>query len=464
MAFAPFNLGFLSYIAFIPLLYLAGKRSFLRGFIFGVGHYVTLLFWILFLVVPPPTKRWVVVGVIILIIYLAIYYGILSLAIKHLGMISMPFTLVVLEFIRSQGDLGFPWGVVGYTQTPYLPILQFASIFGIYGLSFIVGLFNLIFYLLIKRKIYQLLTLPIAIVLLGIVLIKPTRSTGLKVGILQPNINTNIVWNESLRDRTFDQLLLQTQSLAQREARLIIWPESSMPAIIASHREYRERLKALADSEQVSILLGTGLVERKKRLKLYNGAILIRPGEGVVAQYRKIHLVPFSEHLPYEQRLRFLKDIEFGQGDYWPGSEFTIFDVGKRFGCLICFESIFPELSRRYVADGSDFLINITNDGWFGKSPGPFQHAQMAIVRAVEERVPLVRSANTGVSMVVDPYGRIIKESEIFKKTSLVVNIPERDSSLYHNLGDLIVYISVAVLWFLIIRALRPSLLPSDRR
>lgn len=464
LAFAPFNVGFLSYIAFIPLLAWDLKRPFLAGFAFGIVHYASLLFWILFLVVPPPTKNWVVLGVIVLIIYLSLYYGVLSLAIKRLGVISMPFVLVLLEFIRSQGDLGFPWGVVGYSQTFYLPVLQFASIFGIYGLSFIVGLFNLIIFLIVKNRKFYLVPIPFVIFFSGLTVLKPTHYSDLKVGILQPNINTNIVWNQGLRERTFDVLVANSDSLADEGAMLVIWPESSIPMIIASHQVYKDKLKALADSNQISILLGTGIVERKGRLKLYNGAILVKPDLGVVDTYKKIHLVPFSEHLPYEQKLRFLKNIDFGQGNYWPGSEFTIFDVGRRFGCLICFESIFPELSRRYIADGADFLVNITNDGWFSKSPGPFQHAEMAIVRGVEQRVPLIRCANTGVSMVVDPYGRIIKKSEIFKKASLVVNVPESGVSTYLHLGDLIVYISVAVLGLLLIRSLRPSLFPFGRR
>ncbi|RKX71659.1 apolipoprotein N-acyltransferase [candidate division WOR-3 bacterium] len=438
-AFSPYPLGFIAYIIFIPLILLASRHRFLSGFLFGIGHFSTLLYWILFLDVPPVTRRWLILGVVVLIGYLALYYGLLTLGISYLGPISLPFLIVILEYLRSRGELGFPWGLLGYTQVHYLPVLQIAAGLGIYGVSFFVAGVNFLIYLAIRRRKFLYLILPPLILGLGWAMMGRSEKTTTKVGLLQPNINTNQVWTRSRREETMEKLIRMTDSLARAGARLVIWPESSMPLSIFHHKRYQKGLIELADSDRIAILLGTSIFEDHN---LYNGAILIVPDSGVVGHYKKIHLVPFSEHLPYEERFHFLKGIDFGQGDYSPGKESTVFSWGSRFGCLICFESIFPELSRRY-ATKVDFLVNITNDGWFGDSPGLYQHADMAIVRAVEFRIPLIRVANTGISMVVDPYGRVLVRTPAFETIGLVVVVPQQSRSLYLELGDVIFYLSL---------------------
>ena len=462
LAFPPLNLSFLAYLVFIPLIIFSKERPFLSGLVFGLGHLTTLLYWIMFVIVPPPTKRWLIFGVVVLIIYLSLYYGVLGVGLKHLGPISLPFLIVVLEFIRSQGEIGFPWGLIGYTQVQYLPVLQLSSLFGIYGLSFFVGSVNLLVYYMIRKRDYYLITIPIVVVISGLLMLGRSDHTDLKLGILQPNIDTNIVWGRNQREETMRMLIAETESLAQDGVDLIIWPESMLPFMIFHHKDYLRLIESVADSHSVAIFIGTGIMERKDGYHLYNGAVLIKSDSGISGIYRKVHLVPFSEHIPYEEKFRFLQKVRFGQSNYHPGDTLPIFDVGKRFGGLICFESIFPELSRSYLENGADFLINITNDGWFGRSPGPYQHAQMAVVRAVEFRIPLVRCANNGISMVVDPYGRVVKKTALFEKTKILAFLPEgMGDSLYSKIGDIIVLISAI---FLIILTGRPFLLRYRRR
>ncbi|MEO0185219.1 MAG: apolipoprotein N-acyltransferase, partial [candidate division WOR-3 bacterium] len=162
------------------------------------------------------------------------------------------------------------------------------------------------------------------------------------------------------------------------------------------------------------------------------------PQKGITQEYKKLHLVPFGEHIPFDKYVPLFRKIDFGEGDYSPGKEHTVFSTGNiRFSCLICFESIFPEISREFVKKGARLLTNITNDGWFGKISGPQQHNDMAILRTVETGVPLVRSANTGISMVVDQYGRILSETNLFSEEIIVHSVTINNiKTLYARIGN----------------------------
>ena len=156
-------------------------------------------------------------------------------------------------------------------------------------------------------------------------------------------------------------------------------------------------------------------------IKYYNSAMLVSPAGGIVDEYRKMHLVPFGEMIPFEDRIAILREINFGEGDFSPGRAYRVFGIDStKFAVAICFESIYPALVRKFVAGGARFVVNITNDEWFGASAGPYQHAQMAIMRSVECRVGLARCANTGVSMLVDPYGRVTGRTAIFERDTLI--------------------------------------------
>jgi len=233
---------------------------------------------------------------------------------------------------------------------------------------------------------------------------------------------------------------------------IIVWPETATPIFLTLPGTYQDRVYALADRIKSPIFTGTPIYDHEDR-EIYNGAVLIIPGSGIVAEYRKTHLVPFGEHIPFDQYLTVLKKIDVGGGDYTPGNSFTVFDIEHlTFSCLICFESIFPELSRKFVASGAGLLINITNDGWFGKISGPQQHNDMAILRTVENGVPLVRCANTGISMVVDKYGRILLESRLFTQTFILRQLsisPDKTLFLYIGNALPILCLLIATLLFI---------------
>ncbi len=462
LSFSPLPLHFLSYIVLIPLLLTietkSRKSTFWFGFVFGFFYSLFLLYWLLFLIVPPAIKAWLIVGYVILSVYIGFYFASFSLITKWLGVFWAPFVLVALEFVRSIGEIGFPWGLLGYTQNTYLPIIQLAALFGIWGVSFWVALVNLSIYRLIKAIAMRKSWLRPSVYLLGIMMIPiiygvarlgENEEDKIRVAVVQPNIDPNLKSTREMKIRMFEMLTEDCRQIKLLGAELIILPETALPINIEREELYRTIVENLVDTSRIPILTGSLLAGYgKDGYEVYNGAVLIVPDSGIVEKYRKMHLVPFSEKIPYNRVVPVLRRLDFGGGDFTPGQEYTVFSIkDKRFATLICFESIFGDLTRNFVDGKIDFLVNITNDGWFGNTPGPYQHAEMAVVRAVENRIPLVRCANTGISMIVDQYGRILDRTPIFERTLIVADVPlGKVDSLYLKLGDFLPVFSIILL------------------
>jgi apolipoprotein N-acyltransferase len=266
------------------------------------------------------------------------------------------------------------------------------------------------------------------------------------VGIVQPNIDPNLKFTRELRDQTFSRLLeLSARCVESAQVQynapcdIIIWPESATPIFLKSANVFQKKVFAFIDSVQTPLLSGTPIYDQVHK-NIYNGAVLLEPGSVLRQEYRKVHLVPFGEHIPYDRYVPLFRKVDLGEGDYDPGFDYTVFRLkNAAFSCLICFESIFPELSRRFVREGAGFLVNITNDGWFGRISGSQQHNDMAILRAVENAVPLVRCANTGVSMVADEHGRVLGTCGLFEEDILVrVIYLDHAKTIYNAIGDLV--------------------------
>jgi apolipoprotein N-acyltransferase len=274
------------------------------------------------------------------------------------------------------------------------------------------------------------------------------------VGVIQPNIDPNLKFTARMRNESLDRLIALSRECHENVIRkngdgldLIIWPETAVPAFIKSSAECRALVAALCDTINVPIFTGTPIFNYKTR-EVHNGAVLFVPNQGIRDEYIKIHLVPFGEHIPFDKYVPLFRKIDLGEGDYAPGSEYTVFNTGSvKFSCLVCFESIFPELSREFVKNGCQLLANITNDGWFGKISGPQQHNDMAILRTVENDVPLARSANTGISMIVDHRGRVIRETRLFEQGYLAGTVTIGQArTLYNLIGDLLPILSLLVI------------------
>lgn len=464
LSYPPLPLGFLAHFALVPLLFVLenkdGKNSFKLAFIWGLISALMLLHWISWVTFPGMLLACLILALypaFVLWLFRSVYLKIS----KTFAFLVFPFLWIGMEFVRGYGELGFPWADLAHTQLKYTTMIQFADITGARGISFWVVLLNLLFFALIKNlnKIKAILL----VVLIAILYIAPlvygsyvmrrkfTPVGEFGVALLQGNIDPHLKWDREFQWKHFEEYLAMVKEVSN-SASLVIWPETATANYLRRETDFAKRLQAIVDSIGVPNLVGSLDYEYKEgEPYYYNAAVLIFPG-GEQKWYYKNHLVPFSEHFPFDQYSRFLRKmnrkIYLGQGDFTPGTEKVIMEInGVKFGTIICFESIFSTLAREFVRNGAQFLVVITNDGWFGKTAGPYQHQYIAVLRAIENRVPIARCANTGISCIIDQYGRISSSIPLNKKGYLVGSILlTKTNTFFTHYGDIISHISFATI------------------
>jgi len=339
---------------------------------------------------------------------------------------------VVLEYIRGYLFTGFPWALLGYSQYLNITLIQIADIIGGLGVSFIVIFVNLSLFEIINSffiKEYSLCRRIILIVIAVFIIVigygwwakdffikqqESVEKQQLKVTLIQGNIPQEQKWLNIFREKIKNKYLgLTKKAIEKDEVDLVVWPETSFPDYVTD-RESIELLHSFSREIEKPLLFGAVYDENET---YFNGAFLIPKRSDNLHIYKKIHLVPFGEYVPLRRYLSFLADL-LGIADFTKGRDFTIFPINNKydkmqhFGVLICFEDIFPDLSRQFRLKGADFLINITNDAWFKKTSSPYQHMQASVFRAIENRIYLARAANTGVSCVIDNLGRVVAKIE----------------------------------------------------
>lgn len=393
-----------------------------------------------------------------------------------------PALWVALEWVRAHALSGFPWASLGYSQYLNRPLVQVAELTSVYGVSFALVLGNVLVAQLLraaKRGAWRALLPPGALAVgvlaavAGFGLWRLQGAQGAAIGhppelgvaLIQGNIAQDQKWDPASRERIFAiYTALTREAAAAAGVDLIVWPEAATPFLFANDPAYRARQLLLAKETGRALLFGSPTYSREDGQDvMYNSAFLVGPDATVLGRYDKIHLVPFGEYIPLRRLLFFLDKLVVGIGDFRSGAAYTVMAVPQgRFSVLICFEVIFPELVRHFVRDGAQFLVNITNDAWFGRSPASYQHLSMVVFRAVENRVPIVRAANTGISAVIDPTGRLVQQTELFVRTWIQGRITPATApaTFYRRYGDLFAYgcllgIALALGWK-ISRRLRP--------
>ncbi|MDH4220369.1 MAG: apolipoprotein N-acyltransferase, partial [Candidatus Aminicenantes bacterium] len=340
---------------------------------------------------------------------------------------------------------------LGYSQYKNLWFLQLASVTGIYGLSFVLVLFQSLFvYSMIRRQrepFFVAVVFVIIIHLWGWLSMKntPSMENAFGASVIQGNVSSDIYWDQISDQQKrdfFQQHINLSYSAHTKDSNLIIWPEFTVPLCFSCaygiYTEFKERLLAFVEETGSTLLLGTNeTAVSQQDIFYYNTALCLNPDKSM-SLYYKMHLVPFGEYTPYKKVFFFIENMTHAIGDVTPGKEHILHAYeGKKFGSPICYEIIFPNLVRKFVKKGADFLVTITNDGWYGKSSAPYQHFAIAVVRAVENRRYLLRAATTGVSGIVDPYGRILARSEMMAQTCLTEKIvPMKKQTLYTRWGD----------------------------
>lgn len=461
------GLSLLAWIAFIPLLLACSrknpKRAFRLGFTGGLVGYGGILYWINIVVTAYGHLPWPVSVLLYLALcaYLALYPAVTLYLVRRgeergiSPLVSFPLLWVGFEYIRGFLLTGFPWAALGYSQYRMLPLIQSADLFGVYGISFLIALSNIVIYRIIRGAVVKdTIRYPVKSVLLLVVLLAASLAYGwrqlnaadegrpLKVALIQGNINQDIKWNPAFQETTVSIYERLSKQACTSGADLVVWPESAAPFFFQDEPAYAERIKGVARATRSCVIFGSPAFERSEnRMHYLNSAFLLSPTGETLGRSDKIHLVPFGEYVPMANFLPFVNKIVAGIGDFSPGANITALNTGKgEVGILVCFEGIFPELARGYVRAGSQLLVNITNDAWFGRSSAPYQHLSMTVFRAVENRVPLVRAANTGISAIIDAKGRITGQTELFTETFLNGEVrlaPGKPGSFYTRYGDL---------------------------
>ena len=466
----------LAWFALIPLLLVMERRPFKSGVAAGIGFFGLVLYWLNIVMTTYGQLHPVfsVVAYLLLVLYLALFFGAATWAACRLKeMRGLPVTLTLpvlwvgLEFLRTFLLTGFPWALLGYSQGDHLLLIQSADLLGVYGLSFLIVFVNAALVALVRSasqgtRSFPRIALPVAIALFAANLgyghyrlgqEPDVRGKALRVSLVQGNIDQSIKWDPAFQSSTIEQYRDLSLQAAESGVDLLIWPESATPFYFQDPGPLSEVVAGVPRSTGAHLLLGSPAYEMVDRRPSYlNSAFLLGADGAILGRSDKVHLVPFGEYVPFGRYLPFIDKLVVGVGDFSPGTVNPLSMNGDMAGVLVCFEGIFPGLAREYVRKGSDLLVNITNDAWFGRSSAPYQHLGMTRFRAVENRVWVARSANTGVSAFIAPSGRITAQSPLFETLTLEGEVGlGAHRTFYTRFGDALpaVFLGLGIWWVL---------------
>ncbi len=485
LAFPTFDFGPAAFVALVPLLLVllpagsvppAAGRVFRLGYCQGFAFFLVLLHWVPNLPPENVTVPFLMYPALLLLtLYLAVYPAVWSLIVWRaardrpwMAVLAAPSAWALLEALRAFGVIGFPWGSLGYSQWAALPFIQFAEFGGIWAVSFVVVLVNVLLFLAVRGRGAGRIAALAAAVLVVLVpwqygrgrldTVRAVAGPSWPVLLVQQNTG-NDKWDPEKRAEVVRNLVTMTLEHTKDTdpETLVIWPETATPTLLLLDAPNYGLVKSAAAMTRRPILTGfpdTDLLPptppstAPPERRYFNAAGLILPGEGIVESSRKSRLVPFSEWMPIPG----LNRVNFGQSNFTPGDSLHVFSslsaagAGPSFAVLVCFESIFPDLARSAVRGGAQFLVNITNDQWFGRSPAPYQHLTMAVFRAVENRVGIARAANTGITGLIGPDGSIRQATGLFEPAVVSGRVAlAGPPTFYSRHGDWILLVSAVL-------------------
>lgn len=489
-----FPWGVVAWIALIPLhLTLeqaTPRQAFCRGWGTGLLCFAGTIYWVITAMHQYGQVPFLVSFLLMILLasYLALYVGLYAVGVVVLRtrwpllvVIGAPALWVTLEWVRTFFLSGLPWGLLGYSQFRFLPIIQIADLTGVYGVSFLLVQANITVYLvghwMWKRRYQKSISPPWPVILgtfLTILLVggygiqklqKETelarQEPAIHIGLVQANIDQSHKWDAAYRMETMKRYSrLTTQAAPGTD--LIIWPEAATPFLYEQEPHYQAMIRSLLNQTKTPLVFGSPVLQRHPdgRPFLFNSAYLLHWSGNILGRYDKQHLVPFGEYIPLRWLLFFLDKLVVGIGDFEVGAGPTLLTLpasstksSLQFGVAICFEVIFPNLVREFAASGANFLVTITNDAWFGDTVAPFQHFAMVVFRAVENRMAFARAANTGISGFIAPNGKILEATPLFTERFVRGTIPlTTGGSFYTRFGDVFswtcIFLSLFLLWF----------------
>ena len=458
-------------------------RAFALGLTTGGVFFTATLYWITLVVRNFGDLPFVVAALVngLLIAYLSLFPAVFAVIMRRLWLAYGAPVLMAAPLVWTATELGrtyllfngFPWVLLGYSQVTTLPIAQLASVFGVYGVSAVVASVSAAAAMCVATRSTRDRIVAVAAVALILVAtgvwgsVRAARAAwtregqAVKVGIVQGNVSDAQRKDPVQAPRILQDQIRLTRQAIGAGADLVLWPESAMtPYRFADYPAAAEIVRRVAREGRVSILLGSDQLERGKPDKWYNSAFLVRADGTDAGFYRKMHLVPFGEYVPMKRLLFFIGPLveAIGSG-FDAGEDPTVLRVdGHTISVAICYEIVYPALIRQFVRQGSELLTTITNDAWFGSTSAPYQHFAQASMRAIEEGRYVVRAANTGISGIVDPYGRVLERTGIYEQGMLVGQARFlTTSTVYARWGDLFAYASVGVTAVMLLLARRAA-------
>ena len=494
LSFPKSDLGLLAWIALVPLHWaLDGKskaEAFWIGWLSGTIAFTGMMAWVVTTMNTYGKVPLVIsYGIMLLLtIYLGLYVGLYSAGavwfrtlIPRYGLFAVPCLWVSLELARTYVLSGLPWGLLGYSQYRQIEVIQIADHMGVYGVSFLIVLVNValaefLSWLMPLLRGFRPAKLPWELVAMAALLVTLSWEYGLatlsgaptsdiprssiSVGVVQPNVDQAVKWDTAHREEILARFDRLTEQLG-RATDLVIWPEAATPFVFEREPVYQLQLIAVANRAQAPILFGSPALRfyPDRRPYLLNSAYLLSPDGQLLGRYDKHHLVPFGEYIPFKSSLLFFLDkLVEGIGDFEAGTGPTVLTLQPKprsaaagmvgtpprpinFGVAICYEVIFPNLVRQFAANGAEFLVTVTNDAWFGSSSAASQHFSMVVFRSVENHLAFARSANTGISGFIDPFGHIIEATPIFTEQAVKATMQVwRPHTFYSRHGDVFAY------------------------
>ena len=476
LAFPKHNLYLLAWIGLVPLLIALERKSpgeaFTLSFVSGITFLMGIYYWI------NVVENFKLIDFLFLGMFLGSYFGLFGLTLNYISgrtrfsrLWLAPCLWVSIEYIRSLGGfLALPWPFLGYSQYLNLPIAQAAVFSGVYGVSFLIVMVNVavtaIFFSHADRRqnsssrsgSFVFFQLAVSGGMVAVWLLYgyysmawPSQVGSVRLAVIQGNIPQSLRWQPRSRERNLEKHIQLTRKAAEGSPlSLVIWPETAVHGSLAQNQNELQTFSALTREIGSPILLGSaeqpkfGKTESQGR-KISNSAFLISRSGEIAGRYDKMRLLPFGEYLPLKKfpwptRIA----SSWNAGEFDPGTRYQLLDLGDvKFAVTICWENIFPDLFRRFVRQGAQFAVNITNEAWFGDTAAPYQFLAMSVFRAVENRIAIARAANTGVSGFIDPFGRILGtvvdgDKDIFVTGYLAKNLPlSAERTFYTQYGDI---------------------------
>ena len=483
MSFPRYGHSAVAWIALAPLLLvlvrppgLGTRRAFLLGLVAGAGYFGGTVYWTPAVMRTFGGLHWplaVVVGgllVAYLALFPAVFAAIVATLVRALGaraLLLAPVVWVATEWARRYVLGGFPWVLLGASQASATSIAQCASVAGVYGLSALVVLASSAAVMAVVGRGRDRVVVPVCtvVLLIGLAVWGQWRvqegslirnGDPVRIALVQGNIRQEEKWNQASAAQILDTYLKLTMQATNQGARLVVWPESATPFLFEYDAGGRALITEVVRSGGIHLLFGSDQFEPGTPPRYFNSAFLLNPAGATVGVYKKMHLVPFGEYVPLKRLLFFAAPLVEAVSDFSPGEQAVVMSLGSHtLSTAICYEVVYPDLIADFVQRGSQLLTTITNDAWYGESSAPYQHFEQAALRAVEQGRYLIRAANTGISGIVDPYGRVVIASPIFERTVVTGDVRFLSGrTIYGRTGDafavacvLLTLLAVAATW-----------------